>query len=90
MAYSGSFSLPDSVPDSPHQPASFKYPKRKFGQKKVVERSFRSDWFKSWPWLHYNEELDAVFCHVCVKALKELKIEMPNCDSSFVSIIMNA
>ena len=24
MAYSGSFSLPDSVPDSPHEPASFK------------------------------------------------------------------
>ena len=79
-----SFSLPD-IPAQPHQPQNFKFPRRKFGQKKIVERSCRSDWFKSWPWLHYHEELDVVFCHTCVKALKEKKIRQQNCDASFVS-----
>ena len=56
-------SLPDIADEAPHQPQNFRFPKRKFGKTKVVEHSFRSDWFKSWPWI--------VFCHICVKALKE-------------------
>jgi len=83
---SSSFSLPD-IPKQPHQPQNFKFPKRKFGKKNVVERSCRCDWFKSWTWLHYHEELDVVFCHICVTALKEKKIMQQNCDASFVSYI---
>jgi len=69
------FTIMAEVPDSPNQPSGFSFPKRKFGTTKVVERSFQGGWFKSWPWLHYVEERDIVFCHVCVKALKEKKID---------------
>ena len=58
------FTLP-GIPPTPHQPAVFAFPKRKFGQKKVVEHSFRAEWFKSWPWLHYLEGLDVVLPFLC-------------------------
>ena len=61
--------LPD-LPASPtHPPRHFIFPKRDFGQKKVVKRSCQASWFSKWPWLHYQQSSDAVFCHVCVNAL---------------------
>ena len=47
--------LPE-IPDRPHQPGQgFKFPKRSFGKKNVVLRSFQQSWFTQWPFLHYNE-----------------------------------
>ena len=40
-----------SIGDSPHQPQSFAFPNRQFGQKFVVSRSFQANWFKSWNYL---------------------------------------
>ena len=50
-------------------------------------QSFRDSWFESWPWLHYHEEMDLAFCHVCVRALKEKKMEPHCCDAAFVSAL---
>ena len=76
--------LPD-IGDSPHQPRDISFPKRSFGKKKIVMRSFHDSWFDSWSWLHYHEEMDVAFCHVCVQALKEKKMEPHCCDAAFVS-----
>ncbi len=79
-------SLPseESLPETPHQPASFSFPKRDFGKRK---RSFQASWFHSWSWLHYNEAKDCVFCHLCCKAIKEKHIVLkPGAtDAAFVS-----
>ena len=54
----------------PHQPSNFKFPKRSFGVKKVEYRCFQPKWFVKWPFLHYVEAKDVVFCHTCMEALK--------------------
>ncbi len=52
--------IPGPQPDRPHQLGScFNFPKRSFGQKKAVLRSFQSSWFGQWPFLHYDEAKDA-------------------------------
>ena len=52
----------------PNQPKSFTFPKRTFGLKKPIYRSFQSSWFTKWPWLHYDQVNDKVFCFTCLKA----------------------
>ena len=32
--------------DAPHQPSNFCFPKRSFGKKSIVKRSFQPGWFK--------------------------------------------
>ena len=54
MAKSG---IPD-LPDSANQPTSHNFPKKSFGKKTVVERSFQATWFNTWKWLHYDETND--------------------------------
>ena len=56
-------------PETPNQPTvNFPFPKRSFGKTKPVLCSVKSYWFKMWPFLHYNEAQDAMYCHTCVKA----------------------
>ena len=75
------------IPDKPHQPsASYKFPKRTFGQKKPVSRSFQPAWFSQWPFLHYNEANDVAYCHTCLLAFK---ISNHNVDPAFVSVLFN-
>ena len=64
----GAGSLKDylpSLPEKPHQPRNFQFPKRSFGKAKPVKCSAQPQWFKSWPFLHYDECQDVVFCHTC-------------------------
>ena len=56
------------LPEQPHQPKKFKFPRRSFAQKVMKSRSFQAQWFDHFKWLHYDEEMDAAFCHVCAKA----------------------
>ena len=56
------------LPEQPHQAGEFKFPPRLFGQNVVKKRLFQAPWFDSFKWLHYNEDMDATFCHVCAKA----------------------
>ena len=74
-----------SASETPHQPLSFPFPKRPFGKKNVVYRSFQPSWFASWTWLHYDETTDAVLCHLCTKAVREKKMKPGNADVAFVS-----
>ena len=69
----------------PHQPVSFEFPERDFGKQVVAKRSCQSAWFAKWPWLHYREGDDSVFCHTCVKAFKELKMPVRNVEGAFVT-----
>jgi len=73
-----------AIGDKPHQPCEFKFPKRDFGYKNKVKRSFQSSWFKRWSWLHYIEQDDKVYCYVCVRAYNEGKLTGGNVDASFM------
>lgn len=74
------------VPPKPHQPQSFHFPKRSFGKSKIVERSFQPGWFNKWPFLHYDESIDCVFCHVCLMSFKLKRIKSSTrADPAFVT-----
>ena len=74
------------VAEKPHQPRSFSFPKREFGNKCIVKRSFQPRWFDQWPWLDYSEENDSVLCHTCLRAKTDKKLTWSaNGDASFVS-----
>ena len=78
-----------AISDSPHQPgAGTIFPKRSFGKKSVVFRSFQSSWFQQWPFLHYDETNDLAYCHTCVTAFKEKKMKASSkADPAFVSCV---
>jgi len=71
------FDLQD-IPLVPNQPTNFAFPKRCFGQTKVVYRSFQPSWFKQWLFLHYETD-DGVYCHTCVTGFKEKKNKESSC-----------
>ena len=58
----------ETIDNKSHQPRAFFFPKREFGVTTVVRRSFQPSWFDKWPWLHYCEDSDSVFCFTCMKA----------------------
>ena len=39
--------------------------------KKVPKRRFHQEWKKEFPWLHYDEEREKMFCTVCEKAKRK-------------------
>ena len=74
--------FPD-ICEEPNQPDSnFKFPLTQCGSKK---RSFQHSWFKTFPWLHYDEKNDVVYCHTCIKASQEKKLHAPKNKSTFIS-----
>ncbi len=76
MAASTGTPLSESTPilgDKPHQPLTLRFPKRQFGNKTVVKRSFQPQWFQRWTWIHYDEDHDLAYCYLCTKAYKEGK-----------------
>ena len=73
------------VADQPNQPSNLKFPKREFGCKTKVKRSFQATWFKRWRWLHYDESNDVAFCYWCIKAYKEKKLTVSNADKAFIT-----
>ena len=75
------------VPDAPHQPRGFDFPKREFEKKSVVKRAFQAKWFDRWSWLHYSEARDVVFCFTCFRAHAEGKLVWSaNADGAFIDI----
>ena len=87
MASCSRFVAPE-VPPTPHQPSTgFAFPKRAFGKKNVVWRSFQRTWFTQWAWLHYDKANDLAYCHICVTAFKQKKMRSFNADPAFVSFI---
>ena len=74
-----------TIASEPHQPRRFNFPKREFGKKSIMRRSFQAGWFAKWRWLHYREDDDTVFCHTCVKAFTELNMSARNAEDTFIS-----
>ena len=79
----------ESAENSKHQPGpEFKFPKRSFGKKDIVHRLFQHSWFLKWPFLHYNEASDAVYCHTCPTMFRrEKNLTTTKADPAFVSEI---
>ena len=74
------------LPESPnHPPSSFTFPKREFGKKQVRKYSCQASWFQTWKWLHYDEQKDVVFCHLCVQALRSKRMDVKRGESAFTS-----
>ena len=49
--------------------------------------SAKSQWFDTWPFLHYDEGQDVMFCHTCVTAFKLGRIKSSkNAATAFVSL----
>ena len=87
---SSNFKAPlPSLPDEPHHPGrNFIFPKKSFGKSKPVLCSAQSQWFDTWPFLHYDEGQDVVFCHTCVKAFELNRMKSSNnAANAFVSIL---
>ena len=51
-----------------------KYPKRSFGNR--PERSFCKEWYRKFPWIHYDEKRDAVFSFTCMNAANRKKLHV--------------
>ena len=78
-------SLP-RLPDKPHHPQNFSLTKQMFGKTRPVMCSAQSQWFTTWPFLHYVEAQDVVFCHTCVTTVKLDRIKPSNnAANAFVS-----
>lgn len=72
-----------SLPNEPHQPHSFPFPKREFGK---ISRSFQASWFTRWKWLHCLEDKDAAICFICARASLEKKLNWSNnAEAAFIS-----
>ena len=72
------------IPPVPNRPKTFKFPQRSFGQKKTVTRSFQSSWFANRTWLHYDEANYLAYCHVCMVAYRDGKLNSSNLDKAFI------
>ena len=69
--------------EAPNQPSGdYNFPKRKFGG---ANRSFQSSWTKQFPWLHYNESNDSVFCWYCMRAAETQQLKSSKSEVSFIS-----
>ena len=71
-----------TIGSSPNQPLK-KFPKSMFGKQ---SRSFQSDWFEKWKWLHYDESSDSAFCFLCIRAYTEKKLANACKEKTFISI----
>jgi len=74
-----------TIPLRPNQPKAFRFPKRSFGQKTPVQRSFQASWFDNKSWLHYDESQDLAFCHLCMTASSEGKLSNNCTEKTFIS-----
>ena len=75
---------PTLMPWSPHQPL-LSFPYRTFAKQ---QRAFCSSWYRRYPWLHYQEADDKVFCFYCQVAEKKdlgsVALRAGNLDDKFV------
>jgi len=71
-----------------HPPHTYCFLKWSFGKKNVILRSCQSTSFTKWPWLHYDEASDVVFCSVCQKynTVTQGRFASGSKDMPFVSV----
>ena len=65
----------------PNQPVNIDFPETLFTNQ---YRSFNTDWFKRFGWLHYDISRNAAFLFVCIKALSKGQISTGNVESAFL------
>ena len=70
----------------PHQPRTFNFPFRIFGNESITKRSFLPKWFDTFTWLDYDESNDCVYCYICRLALSKKKLKLPQRDLSFTHL----
>ena len=77
----------ESLGECPNPSMLTSYPKRKFGKKSPVFRSFQSSWYKRWAWVHYDQAMDVAFCFTCLKAKRNgiLKCSVSKADEAILS-----
>ena len=69
-----------------HPPTNFRFPTKTYGSR---NRCCQHSWFTECSFLHYDIELDAVFCHTCQRAVREKKIRSSTrSDQAFVRFIL--
>ena len=74
------------IGERPYQSITFHFPQREFGQKTVNKRSFQAKWFSKWPWLHYNEDNDSVYCFHCIRVYSQNKLlGLSNLEKTYIS-----
>ena len=73
--------------DEPYQPATFSFPKRKFGETRLVYRSYQAAWFMKWPWIQYVQVNDIAFCFTCGRASRsaDFKVCASKGDDAFLT-----
>ena len=50
-----------------------------------MSRSFQSNWFNKYKWLHHDEAQDAAYCYTCRTAEEQGKLKNKYKDSAFIS-----
>ena len=53
-------------------------------RKKPSEKKFQSSWFANRMRLHYDEANDIAYCHVCMVAYRDGKLNSSNLDMAFI------
>ena len=71
-------------PFHPKKSKDFKFPKNS------QNRAAQEKWFEDFSWLHYDVNLDKVFCFYCSKAIREKKIFGKNHEPAFISSGFNS
>ena len=63
-------------------------PQAIFWDQEPCKVQFSRSFFSKWPFLHYDEAQDVVFCHTCIKAFRQKKILFShNAATAFVSLL---
>ena len=76
--------LPQLGSEPVHPGPDYPFPKRKFGKSTGVERSCQDIYFRSWPWLTYEESEDKVYCFTCITAARQHQVLHKRGDPAFV------
>ena len=84
MAESCANSNSITLASKPHQPRNFRFPRREFGKKTIIQRAFQPSWFDRFAWLHYDEARDAAFCHICCSASTQKRLKTSHKESTFL------
>ena len=75
----------DNIPEIPYQPSDTNIiPQQILQNKKKL--NFQANWFKQFPWLHYEKNMEAVLCHTCAIASSKGLIDLAKkYDDAFIS-----
>ena len=68
--------------DPYHPPIQFEFPKRLMSG---INRSAQHVWFQKYPWLHYEEQLDKLFCYYCAKSAEVFQQQPSKAEETYIS-----